>query len=168
MDEIKILEISNNMVSEAASFFQKRLADTFSRTFPSEAVNKYSDDFMLENLAQHIKADDRVNIAALIQNDIVGIMFGSHINGGVASVIWIAVHPDIKGRGIGRILMEETFRKYNALGAHKLVLYTETEDAKIFYEKIGMTVEGIHPKHWWGIKHYCLAMELQTGQEQEK
>jgi ribosomal protein S18 acetylase RimI-like enzyme len=160
MAEIQIVDISGELISEASSFFQDRLKDTFSLTFPSEAINKYRDDFRVESIVQYIRAGDRIYVAAIMQNSIVGIMFGSHINGGVASVIWLAVHPEIQGKGIGRKLMKVTFRKYKAMGAHKLVLYTETDEARDFYENIGMSIEGVHPKHWWGIKHYCLAMEL--------
>lgn len=160
MSEISIVDILPEMVPEASSFFQDRLDDTFSRTFPPEAIKKYRADYKSVNLAHHVEADARVNVAALMENRIVGIMFGSHINGGVASVIWIAVHSGVQGKGIGRKLMEVTFKKYTALGAHKLVLYTETNEGKIFYEKIGMSIEGVHPRHWWGVKHYCLAMDL--------
>ena len=160
MSEISIVDVLSEMVPEASSFFQDRLDDTFSRTFPPEAITKYRTDYGSVNLVKHIESGTRVNLAAVLENRIVGIMFGSHINGGVASVIWIAVHPEAQGKGVGRSLMEGAFRKYTALGAHKLVLYTETAEAKTFYEKIGMSIEGVHPGHWWGVKHYCLAMNL--------
>ena len=165
MSEISIVDILPEMAPEASSFYQDRLDDTFSKTFPPEAITKYRTDYRSVNLVQHIESDARVNLAAVMENRIVGIMFGSHINGGVASVIWIAVHPEVQGKGVGRSLMEGAFRKYTALGAHKLVLYTETDEAKTFYEKIGMSVEGVHPSHWWGVKHYCLAMNLTVNRK---
>jgi hypothetical protein len=47
------------------------------------------------------------------------------------------------------------------MGVHKVALYTETIKVRQFYKAAGMRVEGEHPNHWWGIKHYCLAKDLQ-------
>jgi len=87
-------------------------------------------------------------------------MFGGAIDGGVAHVAWIVVDSEVRGRGIGERLMEATFTQYRERGAHKVVLYTETEAARRFYEGVGMQLEGTHPNHWWKLKHYCFGRLL--------
>ncbi|MCG3148401.1 MAG: hypothetical protein PCFJNLEI_01844 [Verrucomicrobiae bacterium] len=163
MAQIEIQPLTAASVPAAAAFYSARMDDTFSQTFPPAAIVKYRENFNLERLTAYVTAGDRELLAARVDEQIAGIMFGSPLNGGVASVVWMAVSPQFRGHGIGRQLMEETFRRYRQRGAHKVVLYTETDSGKAFYEAVGMTLEGTHPQHWWGLKHYCLGRILESS-----
>lgn len=160
MSATEVKHLTTNDTQAAADFFIEQLDGTFTNSFPVEAILKAKQGFGAEQIAEFIESESRVMLGAFNKGEVKGIMFGSHLNGGVASVIWIAVSSDLRGEGIGRQLMQLTFDTYQKLGAHKLVLYTETLAAKKFYERIGMTQEGFHPSHWWGVDHYCFGKQL--------
>jgi ribosomal protein S18 acetylase RimI-like enzyme len=159
-NQILIKELSANDALLANAFFENVIDNTFNKTFPSPALKKAKSDFSASKIKEVAGSVDRVILGAFEGETIVGIMFGSMLNGGVASVVWIAVGMQFRGKGIGRKLMNITFEKYKSKGAHKVVLYTETVEAKEFYESIGMQQEGFHPNHWWKIDHYCFGKIL--------
>ena len=160
VSHLEILSVRAASAGRAAAFFHASLQDTFADTFPPEAIAKYRDDFSAEKLTDQVSMGDRVLLTAVLDHAIVGIMFGGPSNGGIAHIIWLAVAPGLRSRGIGRKLVEAAFRRYRDVGVHKLVVYTETEAARRFYERVGMRLEGTHPNHWWGVTHYCLAREV--------
>lgn len=155
-----IQNITVEMAAPAASFFGDRLDDTFSQTFPSEAIESYRISHTADELRERADEDGHVAIASVDEDDIKGVLFGNPPNGGVAHIAWVVVHPDARGEGIGRELLEAGFERYRDMGVHKVALYTETIEARGFYEAVGMVLEGEHPNHWWGVDHYCLAKEL--------
>ena len=156
-----IQDVTKDKGHLVSNFFHKRLDDTFSSTFPPEAIESYRESHTADELRD--RADDgHVLIAATTEGDIQGVLFGNPPNGGVAHIAWVAVHPDARGQGIGTELLEAAFDRYREMGVHKVALYTETVEARGFYESAGMVVEGEHPNHWWGVKHYCLGKDLQS------
>ena len=54
---------------------------------------------------------------------------------------WIATHNDLRGSGIGKILLEETHKKAKELGARYIIAETSSLDkylpTRLFYEKNG-------------------------------
>jgi len=143
-------------------FFLQMLDQQFASTFTAQALDSYRHKYSESSLAERIENPDVVIVGLFDDEELIGLVIGGAPNGGVASLDWVVVAPGYQGRGLGQKLMRFCFHEYAVVGAHKVVLYTETENAKRFYEKCGMTVEGVHPNHWWGLTHYCLAM--QTGQ----
>ncbi|WP_020406911.1 GNAT family N-acetyltransferase [Hahella ganghwensis] len=140
-------------------FFLQMLDQQFSSTFTAQALDSYRRKYSESNMSERI-AQSNVVIAGLFDDDkLIGLVIGGAPNGGVASLDWVVVAPDYQGQGLGQKLMRFCFHEYAAVGAHKILLYTETENAKRFYEKCGMALEGVHPNHWWGLTHYCLAIQ---------
>ena len=160
MSEIIIENLKSKDVNETTKLFHTILIDTFYKTFPEDAINKYKEDWQEDSVYKAVANKDKVMIVAKYKSRIIGLLFGSSLNGGVGSIIWVAVSRDQRGRGIGKLLCEKAENEYRNKGAHKIVLYTETLSGKRFYERIGYVHEGTHPKHWWGIDHYCLAKIL--------
>jgi len=56
---------------------------------------------------------------------------------------WIATHNDIRGSGIGKILLEETHKKAKEMGARYIIAETSSLEkylpTRLFYEKNGYT-----------------------------
>ena len=65
---------------------------------------------------------------------------------GWAAVRLVGVHPDARGKGIGRALTEECIRRARAEGAVAVGLYTSTimTTAQALYERIGFVREPEH------------------------
>jgi len=66
-------------------------------------------------------------------------------DGGLGTIIWVAVSTEHRGKGIGKLLCMRAEIEYKNRGAHKIVLYTETDSAKRFYQRNGYVLEGTHP-----------------------
>lgn len=60
----------------------------------------------------------------------------------------MGLHPDYRGRGIGRRLMEATLAKARELGLEKIELgvYATNEPAIRLYRSMGFTEEGVHKR----------------------
>jgi ribosomal protein S18 acetylase RimI-like enzyme len=69
---------------------------------------------------------------------VAGTVIGAW-DGRRAWVYHLAVHPPLQGRGIGRMLMDELERRLRAVGATKLNLLVEPDNAAVadFYRRLG-------------------------------
>jgi len=67
-------------------------------------------------------------------------------------IFWIAVHPDVQGRGIGRFLIRETERLIREAGGTRI--YVETSQraqyasTRAFYEGIGYRLDAVVPEFY--------------------
>jgi ribosomal protein S18 acetylase RimI-like enzyme len=56
-------------------------------------------------------------------------------------LFWIATHNDLRGSGIGKILLEETHKKAKEMGARYIIAETSSLEkylpTRLFYEKNG-------------------------------
>jgi len=60
---------------------------------------------------------------------------------------WIATHNDMRGSGIGKILLEETHKKAKEMGARYIIAETSSLEkylpTRLFYEKNGYSKDAI-------------------------
>lgn len=151
---------------QAHDFFCRMLTEQFSSTFSADAIQAYREKYDRALFEQRVAAQDAVIAAMILDQQVIGLVIGGAPNGGVASLDWVVVAPGHQGQGLGQQLVAGALASYRNRGAHKVVLYTETESARQFYERCGMTCEGVHPQHWWGLTHYCMGVVLgQAGLE---
>ncbi len=160
MSKTIVENLTGKDIRKTKKLFDNILDDTFITTFPQIAIDKYKQDWQEKNIKNAIDDKEKVMIIAKMDNEIVGLLFGSGLNGGVGNIIWIAVSSEYRGTGVGKLLCEKAEKEYQKKNAHKIVLYTETASGKKFYERIGYSHEGTHPKHWWGVDHFCMAKIL--------
>lgn len=147
----------------AYQFFSKMLAEQFSLTFSASALDAYRNKYSLEVFERRTADKKAVLAAAFDGNAMIALVIGGVPNGGVASLDWVVVSPGYQGRGVGHRLVHACLSEYRNTGAHKVVLYSETEQGKRFYEKCGFSCEGVHPQHWWGLTHYCMGYILEEA-----
>ncbi len=129
--------------------------------FPPEALEKYDADWTAEIIAERAAAG-RFALYGAFNSDreAVGLLFGSPEDSGVGTIIWLGVAEGQRGEGLGAKLTRAAFADYKARGCHKVKVYTETEEAKRFYLKLGMEAEGFHPRHWWQVNFWSLGIQL--------
>ncbi len=111
-----------------------------------------------ETLAIHLNnllLDDQLVAVAELDGKIVGeveVLFSEEPIGGkvrrIAHIDVIEVHPDYRGRGIGRALMEFVEGLARERGAEMLTTQPD-EDAKGFYERLGFDVEVFGGRTVW-------------------
>jgi GNAT superfamily N-acetyltransferase len=129
--------------------------------FPPEAIEKYAAEWTAEIITERAVAGRFVLDGAFNTNgEALGLLFGAPEESGVGTVIWLGVAAGQRSTGIGAKLMQAAFAEYQARGCHKVKVYTETEEAKQFYLKLGMQTEGFHPRHWWQVNFWSLGKQL--------
>lgn len=149
MPKFVIRRIQKERCAEVHAFYLQLLDNTFSG-FPENALRRYRDDWTEELIRERSEDSRRVMVIADGEDErLAGFLFGAPPDGGVATMIWLAVRPDLRGKGLGRRLVETAFVEYGRMGCHKVRVFAKTSDAVCFYKKLGMKVEGKHPKHWW-------------------
>jgi ribosomal protein S18 acetylase RimI-like enzyme len=84
-------------------------------------------------------------IFAEVEGKTVAYSCYGHIAGTDAGfdLFWIATHDDLRGSGIGKLVLEETHRKAKEMGARYIIAETSSIEkylpTRLFYEKNGYT-----------------------------
>lgn len=147
-------------VAAIRALYEKLLHQTFT-TFPAAALERYAADWTITLLHSRISAAQHVLLGAFTADDeAIGLLFGAPPESGVGTIIWLGLAADYRGRGIGAHLMRAAFAQYQERSCHKARIHTETAAARDFYCRLGMQVEGFHPRHWWQVNFWSLGMEL--------
>lgn len=142
------------------SLYLDLLGGTF-LNFPPEAIAAYTEDWTIPLLEQRALAARHLLLGGF-SNDgrAEGLLFGAVPDGGVGTIIWLGVAEAWRNQGLGGTLLTQAFEGYRQRGCHKVKVYTETPAAKRFYERMGMTTEGFHPRHWYGVDFWSLGIQL--------
>lgn len=165
--QVRVQEVIDpTLAAHCARFFARMLEDVFSQTFSKDAIAAYRERHDVALFRRRALDQLAVVVCARMDNEVVGLVLGGSSNGGVASLDWVVVAPEHQGHSIGRRMLQEATDAYRRKGAHKLVLYTETAEAREFYLRLGWQEEGHHPRHWWRKDHTCLALPLAAGASQ--
>lgn len=92
----------------------------------------------LPELRKLVERNPGTFLVAEEEGTVVGTVIGAW-DGRRAWVYHLAVLPSARGRGMGRMLMEEVERRIRAVGATKLNLLIEPDNAGVadFYRKLG-------------------------------
>ena len=111
---------------------------------------------VLGNPEHYILADGgRILFAVDAADRALGTVALMHAGDGVYELTKMAVAPDARGGGIGRLLMDEALRLYRSLGAQELYLESSSKlaPALALYESVGFRH---HPAPRLG-SHYARA-----------
>jgi GNAT superfamily N-acetyltransferase len=141
------------------AFFHKNMIDNFSY-FPKEAHANYSKPWETESLTRRINEQKDLLLCAFDKEKIVGMVSGTAPEGGVATIIWLTVDPAWQNQKIGARLLERAKTHYRSIGAHKLKLTVHDKKAVAFYQREGMLIEALHPRHWWQLDFWQMVCFL--------
>jgi GNAT superfamily N-acetyltransferase len=142
----------------------RQLITTSFSTFPPAAIKEYLAPWGRKRVISRLEHGNDVLIAALADDDVIGVVSGTAPEGGVGTVVWLLVDERWRGLKVGRGLYEAACNAYRELGAHKMKLTAPSEEARQFYESCGMRVEGLHPCHWYKMSFFSLGVILCTNQ----
>lgn len=95
--------------------------------------------------------DDHHFWVALVEDEPIGGCGVIEQSGDVATIRWLGVERGLRGRGIGRHLVEVAMERTN-----RPVIVAETDDdATGFYRKCGFSVQSIGEKYPGVIRYVC-------------
>lgn len=91
-----------------------------------------------ENLKSELMRGYSIFLVAELKNKIIGTIFGTH-DGRKGWINRLAVDPDFRKHGLGRLLVEEVEKKLDQLGIGIIACFIEdwNSDSMIFFEKLG-------------------------------
>lgn len=122
--------------------------------FP-EYSQKLVDFFLTKDFSKEVFMRDFCRqltvLSAIEEEKTVGFLVFDKLYGGVSYCNWLGVVKEYRGRGIGRKLMEKWEEAVLLIGGHKLLLLTQAEKNRVFYQKCGFVQEGFEKKSWFGL-----------------
>ncbi len=91
--------------------------------------------------------------------DVIGFAVIDAPYGGVSLCRWLGVKPDYQRKGVGTGLIQAWLELAVSQGCHKAEVAGQP-DAKEFYEKVQLTLEGKREKSYFGIDQYTFGKVL--------
>ncbi len=91
-----------------------------------------------EEVERKLDRDPELFLVAVEAEAVVGVVMGSY-DGRRGWIFRLAVHPCHRRQGIGRALVEELERRYDAMGVRRIRLLTmvDNEPARRFWDRLG-------------------------------
>jgi ribosomal protein S18 acetylase RimI-like enzyme len=121
---------------------------------PAEQARQWVPDFYAPD-----GRDLFVGLASDVVVGILGIVI--HADGGKAEIRHIAVHPDHRRQGVGRLLVEEVGR---LLGLEEVEAETGVNNAHAFYPACGFSVTSLGEKYPGVERFLCIKQFNQNTQ----
>lgn len=148
---MKIRRISENEVAEYYRLFLQVLKDGFPE-YSSDLIKFLAEkDFSETVIKDKITKKESMIWVADEDGKLVGFLMADKLYGGVGYCSWLGVVEKMRGRGISKMLLREWEKEVIKLGGHKLILLTQSQKNRGFYQKCGFKQEGFEEKSWFGL-----------------
>lgn len=98
-------------------------------------------------------------------NKIVGFAVIDQTYGGVSFLRWLGILPAHQRKGLGKALVTQWIEHAYDDGAHKAEVAGQPE-AKLFYEKMGLELEGMRKASYFGIDQYVFGKVLNDPRDE--
>jgi GNAT superfamily N-acetyltransferase len=122
--------------------YSKRVVDFF--------LNKI---YIKDNFRQWLMTGWKIVLLAKRDGQAVGFAVLDKPYGGVCFCRWLGVLKDYRKKGVGKRLIQETINYAKNYGCHKIELASQSE-AKKFYQKTGLVLEGRRDVSYFGIDQF--------------
>lgn len=150
--DITISILATNEINSFSSFFNRLLSSEFPGYSP--AVVKYLHNmYSSANFHYWLKNNYKTVFVAKEDDTFVGLAVVDEPYGGVCLLRWLAIDPHFQKKGIGRKLIQTWINYAKEKGCHKIEVAAQPE-AKGFYEKMELNLEGKRDKSYFGIDQY--------------
>lgn len=158
---MEIREVTKGEIDRFYLVFSSVLKEGF-----PEYSQKLVDFFLTKDFSQEVFKKDYCRqltiLSAIEEEKIVGFLVFDKLYGGVSYCNWLGVVKEYRGRGIGRQLMEKWEEAVLSAGGHKLLLLTQAEKNRVFYQKCGFNQEGFEKKSWFGLDSWIFGKVIET------
>lgn len=150
--------------------FHSLFSEILSTEFPgySEKVVKYFLEkiYTRNAFSYWITQHSKTVFIASVDNALAGFTVIDEPYGGVSFCRWLGVKKDFQNHGIGSLLIQNWFQIATQQDCHKVELAAQPE-AKGFYEKVGLILEGERKQSYFGINQYLFGKVLKTPSDDQ-
>lgn len=117
------------------------------------------------NFDYWLQTGDKTVLVVKKENQIVGFAVWDKPYGGVCFLRWLGVLSQMRSQGIGRDLIKGWTEFARNYGCHKIEVASQPE-AREFYEKAGLKLEGKRKNSYFGIDQYVFGLVLDEPQDE--
>lgn len=148
---MKTRRLSEKELLNFYQLFLRVLKDGFPE-YPPALIKFFSEkDFSLTVIKNKLVKKESLIWVTEDGGELVGFLLADKLYGGVSYCCWLGVEIKMRGKGIGRKLLEEWEKEVLRQGGHKLMLLTQSQKNRGFYQKSGFKEEGFEEKSWFGL-----------------
>lgn len=148
---MEIRKLSKTEIDKFHPTFTQVIGDGFPEYSQALVDFIIEEDFKPDVLKEKLEKKEYTIFVAEEEGKIVGFLIFEKLYGGVSYCTWLGVLREFRGKGIGRELLTTWEKEIISCGGHKLMLLTQAEKNKTFYEKCGFKEEGLEKKSWFGL-----------------
>ncbi len=112
-----------------------------------------------KSFAYYLQSGQKTILIARENKKIIGFAVIDAPYGGVSLCRWLGVKKDYQRKDVGRALVKDWLTKATKEGCHKAEVAGQPE-AKEFYSKVGLNLEGKREKSYFGIDQYIFGKVL--------
>lgn len=156
--------------SREVDLFFPVFAQVLQTEFPQYTKNVVR--YFLEKIYSRINfiywLDNRLKTIFIARDEtgkIIGFAIVDEPYGGVSLCRWLGVLREHQRKGAGRALMEAWTKLAVSQGCHKVELAAQP-DAKVFYEKIGLELEGYRKLSYFGCDQYSFGKVIGKAKDE--
>jgi len=151
--------LNNSDLHEFWLLFKELLESDFPG-YTKETVRNFLNNLYNEiNFKYYLSNNLKSILVAKKNNEIVAFAVIDEPYGGVSLLRWLGVKKQFQKKGIGKQLVQAWFELARQQHAHKAEVAAQPE-AKAFYTKAGLELEGHRKKSYFGIDQYIFGKVL--------
>jgi len=119
--------------------------------------------YSTETFAKFVSDSDKLGLVAEYESRIAGLAIGKLAGAGLFDLCWICTALDVRGKGVGRLLLDAIEAKCRNKNCHKMFTYTfpwlaQTVD---FYKACGFVQEAVLKRHWHKLDFLLMSKFIQ-------
>lgn len=151
--EYIISQLTISQVSTFYPLFYEILNSEFPGYTPTVLNYLLNKIYTQTNFYYWVEQNQKTILVASCNNEFVGFAVIDNPYGGVSLLRWLGVAKEHQRKGIGKKFITTWQEIATKQGAHKIEVAAQPE-AKEFYAKVGLTLEGKRARSYFGINQY--------------
>jgi ribosomal protein S18 acetylase RimI-like enzyme len=154
-------QLTADKFDEFYKVFEQIMREGYSGFSPTLVNHFLQNDYSKFTFSFWLEKNFRRFSLAIENNKIVGFLIGDHTYGGVAFISWVAVIPEYRKKGIGKMLLQDYEQYVRSKKAHLIELFTY-DNVLPFYLENGFKEIGRRQMGFYGQPN--IIMNKQIGE----
>lgn len=159
--------VVKKLTSEDKQENMRIFSDVLVHDFPE--YSQKTKDFIIgkneKEFNEDVQLPYKILLGAFLENQLVGIVHGMHLEAGVCNLGWLMVDRSHQRKGIGKKLISAFEQVMKERGDHSIHLYSAEWNLP-YYKKMGYELVGLYKNSWFGADDYLLNKTIQEPKEE--